>query len=176
MRKVLRKSFFERDTVVVAKDLLGKFLVRKVDGKNIYTKIVETEAYGGLEDNASHSSHGKTLRNEVMFGEAGRFYVYFVYGMHWMLNVVCGKKDFPAAVLVRGVEIDGLGFDGPARLTKLLKVDKLFNGKLASKTTGLWFEDRGVKIPRGKIVNSKRIGVDYAGEWAEKLYRFYLEK
>ncbi len=176
MRKILAKSFFERDTVVVAKELIGKFMVRKVGGREVFAKIVETEAYDGMEDKAAHSSRGRTPRNEVMFGEAGRFYVYFVYGMHWMLNVTCGKKDFPAAVLIRGVEADDLRLNGPAKLTKFLKIDQSFNGKRATFESGLWFEDRGVKVGRERIVSSKRIGVEYAGEWAEKLFRFYLKE
>ncbi len=161
---------------MVAQELLGKFLVRKIGVREIVAKIVETEAYDGAEDKAAHGSHGKTPRNEVLFEEAGRFYVYFVYGMHWLLNIVCGRRDFPAGVLIRGVEIEGLRLDGPAKLTKFLKIDKSFNGKLAAKDISLWFEDRGLKIKKDQIASSKRIGVDYAGEWADKLYRFYLKR
>lgn len=175
MSKILQKSFFERDTVVVAQDLIGKFLVKRIDGRIVSTKVIETEAYDGFEDKAAHGSRGKTARNEVMFGEAGKFYVYFVYGMHWMLNVVCGKRDFPAAVLIRGVELEGSRINGPARLTRYLKVDKAFNDKQASIKTGLWFEDRGIRFKKRQIMKSKRIGVGYAGDWANKLYRFYVK-
>lgn len=132
--------------------------------------ITEVEAYDGFEDKASHASRGKTDRNQVMFGEAGRFYVYFTYGMHWLLNIVTGKENYPAAVLIRGVE----GVSGPARLTKKLKIGKRFNGLKAVPKNGLWFEDRGVKIESSRIKRTPRVGVDYAGKWAGKLYRFLI--
>lgn len=105
-----------------------------------------------------------------MFGEAGRWYVYFTYGMHWMLNIVTGPKNYPAAILIRGTD----KINGPARVTKYLKIDKKFNGKIANKKTGLWMEDGGIKIKKSQIGAHKRIGVDYAGKWADKLYRFKI--
>ncbi len=105
-----------------------------------------------------------------MFGPAGTLYVYFVYGIHWMLNVVTEKEDFPAAVLIRGVE----NISGPARVTKKLQITGALNGKMANETTGLWFEARDPKI-KIKIQKSARIGVDYAGPvWSKKLLRFEL--
>ena len=175
MRKILKKNFFERDTVLVAWEMVGKFLVRKSEKGEVAVKIIETEAYDGPEDKAAHSSRGMTPRNEVMFGEAGRFYVYFIYGMYWMLNIVCGPKNFPAAVLIRGIEVSGLRINGPGRLTKFLKIDKSFNGLEANASSRMWFEDRGLAIGQDQLVNTKRIGVDYAGEWANKPYRFYLK-
>ncbi len=130
--------------------------------------ITEVEAYDGSKDKASHASRGKTERNKAMFGEAGNWYVYFTYGMHWMLNIVTGPKDYPAAILIRGTD----KISGPARITKYLKIDKKFNAKPANKKTGLWTEDRGVKINPSMIKRGKRIGVAYAGEWADKPYRF----
>ena len=133
--------------------------------------ITETEAYDGFNDKASHASRGRTARNSIMFGPAGHAYVYFVYGIHWMLNVVTGPKDYPAAVLIRGLE----GLNGPARLTKALGIDKSLNGKLLGKTSGLWIEPRTVRIPPSKIKASPRIGVDYAGPiWSKKKWRFTL--
>lgn len=181
MSKILSDYFFNRDAAIVAKELLGKYLVRKINDKEIALMITEVEVYDGFEDKASHAHRGKTKRNEVMFGDAGRFYVYLVYGMHWMLNVVTGEKDYPAAVLIRGVE----GFDGPAKLTKFLKIDKKFNGKKANlpatalaeegKETGLWIEDRGIDIKKKDIKSTPRIGVGYAGPiWSKKHYRFLL--
>lgn len=170
MKKVLTKKFFERSTLIVAKELIGKFLVRKIGTKEYVFMITETEAYDGFEDKASHAHRGKTKRNAPMFGLAGYWYVYFTYGMHWMLNIVTGKEGYPAAVLIRGVE----GVNGPARLTKKLKIDKKVNGKKANKKNKLWIEDRGVKISAKKIKKNSRIGVSYAGEWAEKPYRFYM--
>jgi DNA-3-methyladenine glycosylase len=169
MKKVLGKDFFNRKTELVAKELLGKLLVRRVNGKKIAEIITEVEAYVGPHDLACHSSRGKTARNEIMFREAGTIYVYFTYGMHWMLNIVTEEESFPAAVLIRGLE----SVNGPARLTKKLGIDRKLNGKLVSKKNGLWFEDGGVKIPRGKILKTKRIGVDYAGPiWSKKKLRF----
>ncbi len=170
MNKILPQKFFNRPTLTVAKALLGKFLVRRLKGKECVLMITEVEAYDGLNDKASHASKGKTERNKIMFGEAGRWYVYFTYGMHWMLNIVTGPKDYPAAILIRGTK----EISGPARITKFLQISKKFNGKSASKKTGLWIEDRGVKIKPSQIATAKRIGVDYAGKWADKPYRFKI--
>lgn len=165
--KVLEKSFFKRATLIVARALLGKYLVRKIGNQRIAVKIMEVEAYDGLRDKASHAFRGKTERNAVMFGEGGHWYVYFVYGMHWMLNIVTGKAGYPAAVLIRGVEKAA----GPAKLTKFLKIDKKFNGKEAALRSGLWIEDRGEIV--STCERAKRIGVDYAGPvWSKKQYRF----
>jgi DNA-3-methyladenine glycosylase len=138
--------------------------------------ITEVEAYDGFSDEASHASRGKTARNAPMFGEAGRWYIYFTYGMHWMLNIVTGKKDYPAAVLIRALGNPVTKLNGPAKLTKYLKIDKRFNDKIASHKTGLWIEYRGIKIKKSQIMRAPRIGVDYAGKWAKKPYRFYVEK
>ncbi len=172
MKKVLRRSFFNRNAVLVAQALLGTYLVRRTrNGKIIRTMITEIEAYEGFEDKASHAHRGKTPRNAVMFGEAGHWYVYLCYGMHYMLNIVCGKSGYPAAVLVRGVE----EISGPGRLTKALSIRKSLNAKAATPESGLWIEDRGVSIPKRAIVKTPRIGVAYAGpRWANKKYRFLL--
>lgn len=171
MRKVLTKKFFERPVPDVAKDLLGKFLVKKSGKRETAVMMTEVEAYDGFKDKASHASRGRTERNAPMFGEADRWYVYFTYGMHWMLNIVCGKRDYPAAVLIRAVE----GVNGPARLTKFLKIGKKINNRPADKKTGLWIEDRGVRIAAREIRRGARIGVDYAGKfWAKRRWRFYI--
>lgn len=104
-KKVLERQFFRRQTLVVARELLGKFLVRRWRGREIAAMITEVEAYDGFSDKASHASRGVTARNAVMFGDAGRWYVYFTYGMHWMLNVVTREEGYPAAILVRGVVV-----------------------------------------------------------------------
>src|SRR3989338_10263905 len=119
MSRILEPYFYNRPTLIVAQDLLGKFLVRKIGNKEITSMIIEVEAYDGFKDKASHASKGRTLRNEVMFGEAGRWYVYLIYGMYWMLNIVTGPKDYPAAILIRGV-VDA---SGPGRLTKFFKIN-----------------------------------------------------
>jgi DNA-3-methyladenine glycosylase len=166
--KLLNKNFFEQPTLLVAENLLGKFLVH--DGKPYM--IIETEAYDGFGDKASHASRGETPRNKVMFGEAGVWYVYFVYGMHHMLNIVTGEKDYPAAALIRGVE----GISGPARLTKALGIDRTMNEQKAERKNGLWIEDRGIIIPKEHVKKTPRIGVAYAGEeWAGKPWRFVLQ-
>jgi len=171
---ILPNSFFEAKTLKAAKNLVGKTLVRKIGGKIIRELITETEAYVGPHDLASHSSRGKTTRNKIMFREAGTIYVYFTYGMHWMLNIVTEEKNFPAAVLIRGTE----NFKGPAKLTKALRIDKKLNGKKLGKKSGLWIESPSQDAPayRGKIKHATRIGVAYAGKiWASKPYRFVLK-
>lgn len=171
MRKVLNQKFFERDTIVVARELLGKYLVRLVRGKETVLMITEAEAYDGFDDKASHAHREQTARNMPMFGEAGVWYVYLVYGMYEMLNVVTGTHGYPAAVLIRGTS----EVDGPGRLTKALKITRAQNGKRAIKENGLWIEDRGVLVGDDQIKKTPRIGVDYAGEkWAKKKYRFVL--
>jgi DNA-3-methyladenine glycosylase len=168
----------------VARDLLGKYLVRRYRGQEFAVMITEVEAYDGVEDLASHANQGRTPRTgraAIMFGAAGFFYVYFVYGIHWMVNIVTGPKDYPAAVLLRAGEYkdektgDVVRITGPARLTKFLHIDRKHNGKPAIKDEGLWFEDRGIRISPRAIVTSKRIGVDYAGAiWGAKEYNFRL--
>lgn len=168
MNKILDQSFFNRPTLVVAENLIGKFLVNK-DNKRIL--ITEVEAYDGPEDLACHASKGKTPRTEIMFDRAGHFYVYLCYGMHWMLNIVTGPKGYPAAILIRGAK----EISGPARLTKFLQIDKSLNKKIAHPDSGLWFEDSNIKISPKKIQKTPRIGVDYAGPvWSKKKYRFVL--
>jgi len=171
-RRVLTPAFFDRDALLVGRELLGKYLVRRVRGKTRAYRIVETESYIGPDDKASHAHKGRTKRTEVMFGPPGRWYVYFVYGMHEMLNIVTGKKEYPAAILIRGVE-EAIG---PGRLTKRLEIGRELNGKPASKSSGLWIEDRGEKVPLTDIEATPRIGVAYAKEWAAKPYRFVLRE
>ncbi len=193
---MLPQSFYNRPTLKVAQDLLGCFLVRKYspapspsEGEGwgeVKYKIVETEAYAGPEDLASHASRGKTERNKVMFGKPGIIYVYFTYGMHYMLNIVTEKGGYPAAVLIRAAEPSvnskfkiqnsKLFTNGPARLTKALKINKSFNGLLIyTKKHNLWIESRDEDLKPRQIVKTTRIGVDYAGEYKNKLWRFYIK-
>ena len=179
---MLEHDFFERPTPIVARELLGKYLVRKVGRKTIALLITETEAYHGFNDKASHASRGQTSRNTPMFGRAGTMYVYFTYGMHWMLNIVCGKEGYPAAVLIRGAG----SIEGPAKLTKALGIDKRLNAKKLSKPSGLWIENRlppgraggqgGIKITKKDILTTPRVGIHYAGAWKRKLWRFVLSR
>jgi DNA-3-methyladenine glycosylase len=170
MRRILGPRFFRRDALTVARGLLGKFLVRRIGKKETALMITDVEAYLGLEDKASHASRGKTERNAPMFAAGGRWYVYFTYGMHWILNAVTGPEGHPSGVMFRGLE----GLQGPARLTKALRIGKGLNKKPISRASGLWIEDRGVRVPKSRIKRGPRIGVDYAGAWAKKPYRFTL--
>ncbi len=170
MRRVLAQCFFNRPTLRVARELVGKYLVRRTGKRVIARMITEVEAYHGFHDRASHASRGMTPRNRVMFGKPGYWYVYFTYGMHWMLNIVTEREGYPAAVLIRGVQ----GVSGPGRVTKFFRVGKGLNGKPAARKTGLWIEDRGRRVPPRMIRRAPRIGVEYAGPWKSKLWRFFL--
>ena len=167
--KILPHSFFQRKTLVVAPELLGKILVRKIGNKIIREKITEVEAYIGPHDLASHSSKGRTKRTEAMHAPGGTIYVYFIYGMYFMLNIVTEEKDHPSGILIRSTE----KVIGPGRVAREFKIDKSLYGKKLGRKTGLWIED-GEKLARKKILRTPRIGVDYAKEWAKKPYRFVL--
>jgi DNA-3-methyladenine glycosylase len=169
--RVLGSEFYARPALVVARELLGKYLVRRDGAHETSVLVTETEAYVGPHDLACHASKGRTSRTEPMFGPAGCWYVYFIYGVHWMLNAVTGDDGYPSAVLLRGAG----PWNGPAKLTKALSIDKRFNALPASSTVGLWLEDRGVRIPRGRMQRTPRIGVDYSGPWAAKPFRFVLD-
>jgi DNA-3-methyladenine glycosylase len=172
MKQELPQSFFNRPVQKVARELLGSYLVRR-RGRSIERyQITETEAYDGSLDLACHAAKGRTKRTEVMFGEAGRMYVYLIYGMYWMLNIVTGEKDYPAAVLIRGI----VGAQGPGKLTKRLKITGVLNGKKLGKKSGVWIE-KGQQIPNSKVEKTARIGVDYAGPiWSKKEWRFVVKK
>jgi len=165
----LTREFFNRDTVIVARELLGKCLVRKIDGKIVKAMITETEAYRGPEDKACHASRGMTPRTKVMFGPPGHAYVYLIYGMYHCLNIVTEEEGYPAAVLIRGIE----NWDGPGKLCRELKIDRSLNAIDICASDELWVEDAPA-FPKNKIKTSKRIGVDYAGEWRRKPWRFYI--
>lgn len=167
----LHKSFFLRDVLEVAPDLLGKYLVRKFPNGNIEKYLItETEAYRGEEDLACHASKGRTPRTEVMYHKGGLVYVYLIYGMYWMLNIVTGNENNPQAVLIRGIK----DFNGPGKLTKHLQIDKSFYGEDLNSSNRLWVEDNLNHAPF-EILKSKRIGIDYAGDiWKNKLWRFCI--
>ncbi|MFH1175390.1 MAG: DNA-3-methyladenine glycosylase [bacterium] len=173
MKKIIPQSFYYQDTLSVAQNLLGCFLVRRMeDGKIIKARIIETEAYIGQEDLACHASKGRTKRTETMFGPPGFWYVYMIYGMYHCLNVITEKKDFPAAVLIRAVGFNGA--NGPGKLCRDLEIDRSLNGvKAFKKESGLWITEGGLTDGE-KIVSGKRIGVAYAGDWAEKEWRFKI--
>ncbi|CAN5368261.1 DNA-3-methyladenine glycosylase [soil metagenome] len=202
MGKKLSAKFYQReDTIAVARELLGKLLVvPDVDGKSVSGMIVETEAYLGTTDRAAHSYNGRrTPRNEVMYGEAGRAYVFFVYGMYNQFNVVTGPIDHPHAILIRGVEpVEGIevmrkrrtkksepgaiatGFrsdknltSGPGKLCIALAINRKYNGD-DLRGDNVWIEDHR-SFSDDEIAVGKRIGIDYAGEDAEKPWRFWVK-
>ncbi|MBL7575424.1 DNA-3-methyladenine glycosylase [Peptoniphilus asaccharolyticus] len=196
IENILDRDFYKRDTLVVARELLGKYLIRKINGHTLISKIVEVEAYLGFEDKASHTYAGRmTKRNEVMYGESGLAYVYFTYGMHNMLNVVTREESIGEAVLIRGVEpISNIDIfsdfrfgkeyinlssyqrknitNGPAKLTKAMAIDTSYNGMDMTKSDELYIVHGESDL---KIVSSRRIGIDYAEEAIDYLYRFYVE-
>jgi DNA-3-methyladenine glycosylase len=173
-KRVLSRSYFNRPTLTVARSLIGKYLVRK-NGKSVVAgKIVEVEAYVGPLDRACHASKGRTARTEVLFGPPGISYVYLIYGMYHCLNVVTERAGFPAAVLIRAIEVDGELIDGPGRLCRALEIDRSLNRLDMTDGDKLWFEDLGMTMSRSKIGTFTRIGVDYAGSWAKKPWRFRL--
>jgi DNA-3-methyladenine glycosylase len=184
----LSPAFYARPTLRVGFDLIGKVLVRQLPGGQVSGKIVETEAYIGEDDLACHASRGRTRRTEVMFGPAGRAYVFLVYGYHCCLNVVTEEEGYPAAVLIRAVEpVDGLERmrskrktarkdtdigSGPAKLCQAMAVDRTLNA-VSLEGDQLWVEDRGLEAG-GDIRASARIGVDYAGGYRDKVWRFFV--
>ncbi len=170
--QLLGEEFLKRPVLEVAPELLGCYLCRELDGKILRWRITEVEAYDGPEDKACHAHKGRTGRTEVMFGPAGHWYVYFCYGIHWLLNIVTGPEDYPAAVLIRGAgEISG-----PARLTKALSITGELNRRMAVPECGLWIE-AGEILDRAHILTTPRIGVDYAGpDWSRRPYRFLLRE
>lgn len=165
--KRVTREFFTRDVLDVAPELIGKFLtIKNSDGVSVRYMITETEAYRGEEDKACHASKGRTKRTEIMYHTGGHLYIYLIYGMYWMMNIVTGDKGNPQAVLIRGVE----GFSGPGVLTKNLGIDKTFNGLDIAVSDIIWIEDDCVVA---EVERSARIGIAYAGEyWSTRPWRF----
>lgn len=174
--KKLPRSFYDRDTITVAKELLGKYLVHVVHGKKMIGKIVEVEAYLGAHDLAAHSSKGITKRTQVMYGPPGHAYVYLIYGMYHCVNFVTEKEGIGSAVLLRALEpIQNIteSTKGPGRLCKALHITKHLHGHdLLSDDFYIASIDEKEKIT---IVKKPRIGVDYAKHWAKRLLRFYIK-
>ncbi len=167
----LSKDFFKRDVLQVAPDLLGKIMVRQYAGGRIECFVIsEVEAYRGEEDMACHACKGRTSRTEIMYHTGGTVYVYLIYGMYWLLNVVCETEGIPQAVLVRGVK----GLNGPGRVGRKLELDKTFYGEDLCLSQRLWIED--APCHNKVIKHSPRIGIDYApDEWRLKPWRYFLE-
>ena len=173
----LSRDFFEQKTFKVAKGLLGKTLCARKNGKILKGIIVETEAYRGEDDLACHASKGRTKRTEILYKKAGTVYAYLVYGMHYCLNIVTEKENYPSAVLIRGVSVIENGetktISGPGRVCRYFGIDKTFNG-MDVFGKNIWIEDNGFKISPRQILKSKRIGVDYAKYCKDYLWRFNL--
>ena len=196
--RVLPTSFFDRDVLVVARDLLGCVVESETDEGLVAIRLVEVEAYAGEDDAASHAWRGPTPRTAVMFGPPGRVYVYFTYGMHYCMNVVCAREGVPEAVLLRALEpVAGIPTmrqlrarpgiadreiaSGPARLCQAMAIDKALNGEDLARSRTLWITEPRPDIaenplnPKGlrpRVVRAPRIGVDYAGDWAHKPLRY----
>ena len=173
--KKLPRGFYDRDTIAVAKDLLGKCLVHVSLGVERIGRIVEVEAYLGPHDLASHSSRGLTARTRVMFGPPGHAYVYLVYGLHCCMNVVTDREGHASAVLIRAVEpvrnVEG-STRGPGRLCKAMGIDRHLNGH--DLVDDKFFIGDPLDPVSPGIVKRPRIGVDYAGRWARRHLRFYI--
>ncbi|MBI2551719.1 DNA-3-methyladenine glycosylase [Candidatus Uhrbacteria bacterium] len=187
MKRRMPRTFYTHPTLTVAKDLLGKFLVRRMPGGKVLAgKIVETEAYIGPQDRASHAFGGKrTPRNEAEYLIGGHVYIYLVYGMYWQFNISTGRQGSPECVLIRALEPDlnvkwkmqNVKFsNGPGKLCRWMKLDKSFYGEDLTKSRRLWLENRGVRVSRAQIVSGPRVGIDYAGAYfAARPWRFYLQ-
>lgn len=172
----LPREFYNRETIIVAKDLLGKYLIHKVHGKERIGKIVEVEAYLGPHDLAAHSARGRTKRTEVMFGPPGHAYVYLIYGMYYCVNFVTEQEGHASAVLVRALEpvknIDART-QGPGLLCKAMDIDKRLHGH--DLLSDDFFVTEPPEAEQFRIVKRPRIGVAYAKHWAKRLLRFYIK-
>ena len=166
----LDSAFFLRDVLEVAPDLLGCQIVRVFANNEVQKfKIVEVEAYRGEEDLACHASKGRTGRTEIMYHEGGLVYVYLIYGMYWMLNIVCSVEGNPQAVLIRGIE----AYDGPGKLSRELEIDGSFYGEDLAKSQRIWIEKKDDADL--EIISTPRINIDYAGPvWSKKKWRYSL--
>lgn len=187
---ILNRDFYIKDGVILAKDLLGKILVKEIDGVLYKGRIVETEAYMGAIDKACHSyNNRRTKRTEAMYREGGYSYIYLIYGMYYCFNVTASIKDNPEAVLIRALEplenkdlmlkirkvkreIDIA--NGPGKLTKALGITSNDNNIDLTLGKNIWIEDDGY-LPN-KITETTRVGIDYAEEFKEKLWRFYISE
>lgn len=187
----LKQGFYQKDAVQAAKDLLGKVIVRKYNDKTIKVKIVETEAYCGAEDKASHAHNNKkTKRTAPMFKKGGHSYIYLIYGMYYCLNVVTAAENNPHAVLIRAVEpLKGLNYikenrqiksskienltNGPGKLSQALKIDKSFDGCNLVENNSLYLTDGGTED--FEIESSPRVNIDYAEEYKDKKWRFFIK-
>jgi len=188
----INNNLYSLDAVDLAKKLLGKILVRNINGIEIESKIVEVEAYNGAADKANHAFGGlKSARTEPMFMEGGHVYVFLIYGMYSCFNIVCGKENEPHAVLIRAVEpLNNLDFikqnrkikskkiidltNGPGKLSKALMIDKTFNKCDLKSSKDIYIKEN--LLDKFDIVEEKRVNIDYAEEYKDKLWRFYIKE
>ncbi len=169
MAKRLGRRYFCQPADMLAEDLVGKLLCRKVDNEILRYRIMETECYYGEEDTACHASKGKTERTKILYEKGGTAYVYICYGMHFLFNVVTGHEGHPEAVLIRGIT----GYNGPGKLTRIMKINKDLNGEDMVNSDRLWIEDDGCRFP---IRADKRVGIDYATpEYRDILWRYIAD-
>lgn len=190
-RSCLEEEFFAVSTAAVARQLLGKVLIHRVESEVLAGMIVETEAYIGPHDKASHASRGRTKRTEVMFGKPGTWYVYMIYGMYYCLNIVTESAGYPAAVLIRALQpLEGIAHmkmnrqrkdiaqltNGPGKLCQALGIDKKYDNTPGAEIRAkLCIEDWGFAFKDSRVVRARRIGVDYAGVWKDCPLRFYIK-
>lgn len=169
---ILNVDFFKRDSFIVAEEILGCALLRKLPNETIIRSIItEVEVYDGFSDKASHAYRGRTKRNEVMFGPPGRAYIYLCYGIHWLFNIVTRESGYPAALLIRSVT----DCKGPGRLTRFFSINGQQNNQLLNKETGLWLE-ANTNVRLKNFEKRARVGIDYAGKpWVDRSYRYCLK-
>lgn len=190
MGKRIPRKFYLQPTLKVAQQILGKFIVKAENQERLVGKIVETEAYIGPDDKASHTFGGeKTERNKAVFLQGGHVYIYLVYGMYWMFNITTGRENQPECILIRALEpTEGIEVmqqnrnatvqnltNGPGKLCQALGLDKGYYGEDLVQSSRIWLEDRGLNIENNRIGCSPRVGIDYAEEWAKKPWRFYIK-
>lgn len=166
----LSQNFYTSEAETVAQQLIGCSIIRTFsNNESVRFLITETEAYLGTQDKACHASKGRTPRTEVMFCQGGVIYMYLIYGIHWMFNVVTGPKESPQAVLIRGIH----GAIGPGRVTRLLQMDKSYNGVSLIDSANIWIEPATQKF---KFISTARVGIDYAGPyWSKRKLRFIIK-
>lgn len=182
------RQFYDRPALQVARDLLGMRLVRLDNGSRISGTILETEAYSGEEDLGCHCKAGRTPRTEVMYGPAGHAYVYFTYGMHWMFNIVVERQGYPAAILIRSIQVNegrplvaerrgsqppGRWTDGPGKLCKALLIDNRFNGADICRRDAALFIEFDQPVPDASVTIGPRVGLNTVPEpWKSMPWRF----
>lgn len=178
----LGRDDFNRPTLQVARHLLGKFIVRRQRGRQLAGMITEVEAYRAPRDRASHAFGGhRSARVEPLYRDGGTAYVHLVYGLHWLLNFSTVGTGTPEGVLIRGILVGIAAADrrllsGPGRVGAYLGIDKALDGVDVTRSTRIWLEDRGIRVPAGRLRKGPRVGIDYAGPyWAARCWRFWID-